>query len=398
MNMNFWSIILAGGSGSRLGGDRPKQYLHLGGKPLMLWALETFARHADADRLILVVPQSDLAEVTDLIAETTLLTPIIVAGGDSRQASVACGLAAVPDEDAWVAVHDAARPLFAGSVLPGWLNRLREMGEQAALVPVLPVVDTMVRLADDHITTILERESLGRVQTPQLFRLPLLRRAHAAALERGETNAGDDGTLVLALGIHPAQVPGDPDNLKITTGADLQQAERLLGPSAATGKGAVVRTGLGFDSHRIAAERPLILGGVAIPSAVGGLAGHSDADVLVHALMDALLGAAALGDIGRHFPDTDDTWRGADSMKLLARVLELLTGKSLRPRHTDITLVAEKPKLQPHIEAIRANLAEALELPLDCVSVKATTNEGMGALGRGEGMAAMAVATLEEIA
>jgi len=234
------------------------------------------------------------------------------------------------------------------------------------------------------------------VQTPQLFALPLLRRAHREAQARGETDASDDGSLVVALGETLLTVPGDPGNFKITTAGDLARAEAILAARGEEGAtSATTRTGFGYDSHRFAPERLLILGGVEIPSDAG-LSGHSDADVLTHAIMDALLGAAALGDIGRHFPDDDERWRGARSLDLLARVLALLVEHGLAPAHVDATLIAERPRLAPHFDAIRASLAAALGLPASSVSVKATSNEGMGAIGRGEGMAALAVATLTE--
>ena len=403
MDLPFWSIIVAAGESRRLAGGRPKQYRRLGGKPLLLHALESFARHADPARLVLVLPAGDESEVLSMIQHKLPALPVLVAGGATRQESVRRGLAAIPDEDGWVAVHDAARPFFDGRLLHAWRRQLESLGEKAALVPVLPLADTVLRMSDEPAFAApeapgsaaerLDRHGLTRVQTPQLFRLPLLRRAHEGALARGETDASDDGGLVLALGERLATVPGDPGNLKITTAADWRRAEeRLAGEPSG-----FARMGLGYDSHRLDPGRPLILGGVTVPSEVGGLAGHSDADVLVHAVMDALLGAAALGDIGQHFPDTDPRYAGADSLALLGRVMTLLATSGYAPGHVDVTLIAERPKLAPHIPAMREKLATALGLSAEHVSVKAKTNEGMGAVGRGEGMAALAIASLREI-
>jgi 2-C-methyl-D-erythritol 4-phosphate cytidylyltransferase/2-C-methyl-D-erythritol 2,4-cyclodiphosphate synthase len=293
-------------------------------------------------------------------------------------------------------VHDAARPLFRGEVLRDWLAQLETMGADAALVPVLPVSDTLLGVAGDLAESRVDRGRLASAQTPQLFGLSLLRRAHEAALDRGELSASDDSGLVLELGVQPRIVPGDPGNFKVTTQADLARAEGLLRAEIADRKGPS-RSGIGYDSHRFDRARPLILGGIEVPSEAGGLSGHSDADVLTHAVMDALLGAAGLGDIGARFPDDDPSYAGADSFMLLASVGEWLAASSLVPWQVDCTVIAERPRLAAHIPAMRARLAASLGLPEERVSVKATTNEGMGAIGRGEGMAALAIATLREL-
>ncbi len=407
MSLPLWSIILAAGSGSRLGAERPKQYLALGGKPVFLHSLETFARFADPERLLLVHPSGDAALVESILASYPVIKPRLVEGGASRQASVAAALGAIEDEDAWVAVHDAARPLFKGEVLGAWREELEKMGERAALLPVLPVSDTLFGLDRGALVERIDRDRLSSVQTPQAFHIALLREAHAAAANRGEGEASDDGGLVLALGIQPRTVQGDPDNFKVTTAADLVRAESLLSAAGApqaehspTGcypARSPSLSGIGYDSHRFDRERPLILGGVTVESELGGLAGHSDADVLTHALMDALLGAAGLGDIGTHFSDTDPAYAGADSMVLLGRVRGLLSERGYVARNIDATVIAEKPRLAEVIPAMRATLAAALSLPVERVSVKATTNEGMGWIGRREGIAAMAIATLDPL-
>lgn len=384
----LWAILVAGGSGSRLGADVPKQYLNLAGRPLFLHALAAFAGVLPVERIVLVLPPGDEERVRAMLDAEGGLTgpPRFAAGGATRQASVAAGLAAIPAAAGLVAIHDAARPFFDARRLADWARRLAA-GGAAGLVPLLPMADTVLALEGERVTGVRDRARLGRAQTPQLFPLALIRAAHAAATD---DRAGDDVTLALALGKEVIAVPGDPDNVKITTAADLAAAERRLGGAP--------RVGFGYDSHRFDTKRPLILGGVDVPSTAGGLAGHSDADVLTHAVIDALLGAAALGDIGRHFPDDDPAHAGADSLGLLARVLDLLAERALAPAGVDATLIAERPRLAPHVDAIRASLAAALGLPEDRVNVKATTNEGLGALGRGEGMAAQAVATLRETA
>ena len=392
MNDSLRIVVVAGGSGSRLGGSTPKQYLPLAGRPLLAHCLEAFAAQVGGERIVLVVPAGDESRAAAIAADLPGGAPRIVPGGATRQASVAAGLAAIPDENGFVAIHDAARPLFDASVLPVWLHALADAGGEAGLLPVLPVADTLLQIEGDRAVGPGRRDELARAQTPQMFPLPLIREAHSAALERGETEAGDDATLVIALGKEVIAVPGDPRNFKVTTDADFRAAERELG-----GRSAAPLVGFGYDSHRFDAARPLILGGVTVPSEVGGLAGHSDADVLTHAVIDALLGAAALGDIGRHFPDTDPEYAGADSLALLARVRELLAGAGLAPGQIDATVIAEAPKLAPHVDAMREKLAAACGLPVERVSVKATTNEGMGAIGRGEGMAVQAVATVREI-
>jgi 2-C-methyl-D-erythritol 4-phosphate cytidylyltransferase/2-C-methyl-D-erythritol 2,4-cyclodiphosphate synthase len=399
LSLPLWSIIVAAGASRRAPGETPKQYRPLAGRPLLLHALTTFARHGDGERIVLVVPPGDEARAAELVARHLPAPPRVVGGGATRQESVRRGLAAIPDADGLVAVHDAARPFFNGAQLPLWRLRLEAMGEDAALVPALAVPDTVLRLEDERVAETLDRGGLARAQTPQLFRLGLLRRAHEAALQRGETDASDDGSLVLALGKSLAAAPGDPGNFKITTAADFERAAGLLADrtrAAGSRRGSdAIRSGLGYDSHRFDPERPLILGGVEIPSADGGLAGHSDADVAAHALMDALLGAAALGDIGRHFPDDDPAHAGADSMQLLAQVCALVAERGWRPSNVDLTIIAERPRLAPHIDAMRARLAQVLGIDVARVSVKATSNEGMGAIGRGEGIAALALAALE---
>ncbi|MCB1161200.1 2-C-methyl-D-erythritol 2,4-cyclodiphosphate synthase [bacterium] len=384
----LWIVVVAGGSGRRLGGETPKQYLPLAGRPLFLHCLERFVAMVPAERLVLVHPAGDEARIRALLPPA-LAGLRLTTGGATRQASVAAGLAAIPAEEGIVAVHDAARPFPPADALHNWIVHLQAAGN-VGLLPVLPLSDTILQRVGNRVVGHVDRDVLGRAQTPQLFPLPLLRAAHGAAIERGETNASDDASLLLAIGKELFAMPGDPANVKITTAADLAAAERVLGAPA-------LRVGQGYDSHRLDPARPLVLGGVTVPSDVGGLAGHSDADVLTHAIMDALLGAAGLGDIGRHFPDTDPVFAGADSVVLLAQVRSLLAGAGLAPWQVDATVIAERPKLAPHIDAMRARLADTLGLPASRVSVKATTNERMGAIGRGEGMAAMAIAVLREL-
>lgn len=385
----LWIIVVAGGGGKRLGGKTPKQYLPLAGKALFLHCLAAFADQIPDERIVLVVPEGDFDRVRAILADQPGLNPRLAKGGATRQASVASGLAAIPADEGYVAIHDAARPFFDAAALPAWLDKLKAAGDRAGLLPVLPVADTLLKVEAGRVVGLGDRDSLARAQTPQLFPLPLIRAAHAAAAERGELDYGDDAGLALALGKEVIVVDGDPKNFKVTTPADFRAAEQAFGEPP--------RSGIGYDSHRFDPDRPLILGGVTIPSEPGGLAGHSDADVLSHAVMDALLGAAALGDIGRHFPDTDPAHAGADSLVLMTAVCRLLFDRGLAPAQVDAVIIAEAPKLAPHIDAMREKLAHSLGLNPDRVSVKATTNEGMGAIGRGEGIAVQALAILKEI-
>lgn len=374
--MTTTAIIVAAGKGERLGGDVPKQYRELAGKPVLRRAVEAFAFHPAVAEVRVVIGggQQELAaralagiDVGDLIV-----------GGDERADSVRAGLAEAAGEA--ILVHDAARPFCPPDVVDRLLAQL-EFFDGAA--PVLRVRDTLARAAD-RIEGPIDRSGIVRVQTPQAFRLEPLRRAYAQWTGEAPT---DETTVARAAGLSVAAVDGDPALEKITTSADFERAGQWLAARF------VPRTGIGFDVHAFAGEGPVMLGGVAVPHD-RGLAGHSDADVVLHAITDALLGAAGLGDIGLHFPPSDEKWRGAASDHFLAHASELIRARGGIIDHVDCTLICEAPRIDPYREQIRARVADILGLRHTQVSFKATTTERLGFTGRGEGIAAQAVANI----
>ena len=386
------AVVPAAGRGERFGGDAPKALVPLGGRPLVEYALRAFGAAPSVGMIVVVAP----AEAVDTVAGLARRAAggkvaAVVPGGSDRQASVARGLAALPAGPEIVVVHDGARPLVPVPLIEAVAAAAAEDGAATA---ALPVDETVKRGAGGWVRATIDRAGLFRIQTPQAFRRSLLEAAHREA-ERTGFRGTDDAALVEHLGRPVRLVPGAPANLKVTVPDDLALAEALLRrhdpPPPAP------RVGIGFDAHRLVAGRRLVLGGVLIP-APRGLDGHSDADVIAHAVMDALLGAAGCGDIGRLFPPDDPAYAGADSMVLLGRVRALLAERGWRPGHVDVVVLAEAPRLAPHVEAMRTAMARALRADPAAISVKATTLEGMGAFGREEGIGAQAVASLEPIA
>jgi len=374
--MTVTALIVAAGKGERLGGGVPKQYRLLGGKPVVRWAVESLMRHRaiKAVRVVVGGGQQELAEAS----LAGLDVGALIQGGAERADSVRAGLGQI-EGDA-VLVHDAARPFCPESLLDRLLAPL-EFYEGAA--PVLPVGDTLARLGD-ALEEPVDRTGLVRVQTPQAFRLADLK----AAYERWSgPSPTDETTVVRAAGMKVAAVEGDPALEKLTRQADFDRAECWLAGGLAP------RTGMGFDVHAFAGEGPIMLGGVEVPHE-RGLAGYSDADVVLHAITDALLGAAGLGDIGEHFPPSEPRWKGADSSLFLAHAVELLRSRGAIIDHVDCTIIAEAPKVGPHRDAMRARIAQIAGLSIDQVSIKATTTEGLGFAGRREGIAAQAVASI----
>ena len=377
------AVLVAGGRGERLGAGTPKGLVPVAGTPMLVRAARALEGAPLIEYIVAVVAAgTESAAAAALDRAGCERVRAIVPGGDSRQASVAAGLAALGGSEI-VVVHDAARPLVGAAVIAAVIRAAAETGAASAGVPVR---ETVKRVEGGRAAETVDRDTLWIAHTPQAFRTALLREAHARAAAEGFSGP-DDAVLVERMGRVVRMVEDSPTNLKITVPDDLRLAEGLLGSAAAT------RTGIGFDTHRLEMGRRLRLGGVDIPSP-RGLAGHSDADALAHAMMDAMLGAAGLGDIGTHFPPGDPAYRGADSVALLRRVGELVLSAGWRPVHLDSTVIAEAPYLAPHIPEMRRRLAGALRLAEAAVSIKATTAEGMGALGRGEGIAAYAVATL----
>ena len=380
------AIIAAGGAGLRMGTTLPKQFALLAGVPILIHTLRAFAAVAVVEELIVVAPAAHLDRTRSLLAEFGLLDRCrVVAGGRLRQDSVRCGLEAVAETSELVAVHDGARPLIQKPEIERCLAAAAEAG--AALLAV-PVKDTLKAVAAGGlIRHTVEREGLWQAQTPQAARRELLQKAFALADRTGFVGT-DEASLLEHAKIPVRVVEGAESNLKITRPEDLRIAEALLmeTQSAFT----ALRIGHGFDAHRLVRDRALVLGGLTIPHELG-LLGHSDADVLTHALCDAILGAIGAGDIGRHFPDSDPQYKGIASLRLLEHVIALAAEKDFRLGNADLTVVAQRPKLSPHFPAMRKLLAEACQVAEEAINLKASTTEQMGYTGREEGISAHAV-------
>ncbi|MEM9796631.1 MAG: bifunctional 2-C-methyl-D-erythritol 4-phosphate cytidylyltransferase/2-C-methyl-D-erythritol 2,4-cyclodiphosphate synthase [Pseudomonadota bacterium] len=360
------ALIVAAGRGTRAGGELPKQWRDLRGQPVLSRSVAAFG-----DRpVIVVIHTDDRTRAEDVLAGTAL-----VEGGDTRAASVRAGLAAVQTDR--VLIHDGARPL----VSPALIARVEAaLATGPAVAPALPVTDALWR-GETHVDGVQDRARLWRAQTPQGFHTSAIRAAHAAF----DGEAADDVEVARAAGLDVTIVPGDEANMKITGPEDFARAEKGLGMD--------VRVGNGFDVHRFGPGDHVILCGVTIPH-MRGLQGHSDADVGLHTITDAIYGALAEGDIGQHFPPSDAKWKGADSSVFLAHAVALAGSRGYRVTHVDATLICEAPKIGPHAAAMRARVAEIIGLDVGRVSVKATTSERLGFTGRGEGIACQATATL----
>ncbi|MBA2466838.1 MAG: bifunctional 2-C-methyl-D-erythritol 4-phosphate cytidylyltransferase/2-C-methyl-D-erythritol 2,4-cyclodiphosphate synthase [Sphingomonas sp.] len=374
------ALIVAAGSGSRLGGGLPKQYRALGGKPMLRWAVEALVSHPRVDAVRVVIGEGQQALAADAL--NGLDVGDFIAGASERGHSVINGVKRLPSETGNVLVHDAARPFCPPDVVDRLLDALQE---RFAAVPVLPASDTLTRLSSDAMLgDRVDRDEVVRVQTPQAFRIDALIAAFQHWQERPPT---DETAYFRARNIPVVAVAGDPMLDKLTTPADWDRAEAMLSQHL------VARTGTGFDVHAFGGDGPVMLGGVAIPHP-RGLAGHSDADVVLHAITDALLGAAGLGDIGEHFPPSDPRWRGVSSDRFLIRAAELVRSAGGIIDYVDCTLICEEPKVGPHRSAMKARVAAMLGLNEQDVSIKATTTDGLGFTGRREGIAAQAVANI----
>lgn len=394
MSEQVAAVVPAAGRGERFGGNGPKALVPLWGRPLVEYAVAALGAASTIEAIVVAAP-SDAVEAVEQAARRAAGAKVaaVVPGGSDRQDSVARGLAALPRGTEIVIVHDGARPLTPVPLIDAVAAAAATDGAATAAVAI---DETVKRGVGGWVQATVDRDGLYRIQTPQGFQRTVLEAAHREA-ERAGFRATDDAALVERLGRPVRLVPGSPLNLKVTVPADLQLAESLLRrDDAAPAPGAAARVGLGFDAHRLVSGRPLILGGVAVPSS-RGLDGHSDADVVAHAVMDALLGAGGCGDIGRLFPPDDPAHRGADSMRLLGRVRALLAERGWRAAHVDVVIMAESPRLAPYTEAMRAAMAAALGIDQARINIKATTLEGMGAVGRQEGIAAQAVASLEPV-
>ncbi|MES2989151.1 MAG: bifunctional 2-C-methyl-D-erythritol 4-phosphate cytidylyltransferase/2-C-methyl-D-erythritol 2,4-cyclodiphosphate synthase [Pseudomonadota bacterium] len=369
--MKTAAIIVAAGQGVRAGSIIPKQFAMLAGKPMLAHSFAALSSHPAIDTVLVVIGEGQQAMLADALRDARF-----VIGGASRRESVANGLAAI-DADR-VLIHDAARPFLSHAVID---RLLAALDTHKGAIPGLPVADTLVSATGNPVS----RDGLTRVQTPQAFQIDAIRAAHAAWPEDRE--ATDDAQMVRALGHEVAIVDGDTALEKVTHPADFSAAEARHTASMH------VRTAQGFDVHRFAEGEELWLGGVLIPHS-HGLSGHSDADVALHAITDALLGTIGAGDIGMHFPPSDPQWRGAASGRFLEHAASLVAAEGGVIDFIDLTLICEAPKIGPHRDAIRTSIAALLRLPAGRISVKATTTERLGFTGRGEGMAAQAVATI----
>ena len=374
--MAVTALIVAAGQGSRVGGSTPKQFLTLGGKPVLRWAVEALRGHPSVGSVNVVIGEGQQPAAEEALEGLDGIR--FVPGGQERADSVLAGLASA-EGDA-ILVHDAARPFCPPQVIDRLIGAL-EFFEGSA--PVLAVGDTLAR-ADGELRDPVDRSGLVRIQTPQAFRLPAMRDAYARWSGASPT---DETTVVRAAGMRVAAIDGDIALEKLTTAADFERAEAMLAARL------VARTGMGFDVHAFAGDGPVMLGGIAVPHA-RGLAGHSDADVVLHAITDALLGAAGLGDIGAHFPPSEARWRGASSDLFLGHAAKLIRDRGGLIDHVDCTVICEEPKVGPHRSAMRERVANILDLSIEQVSIKATTTEGLGFTGRREGVAAQAVASI----
>lgn len=382
-------IIPAAGSGTRMGLNHPKQYHHLAGAPILIHTIRAFTAVPSISPIIVVVPADFIADTHRLLTEYNLVsaTIIVTAGGRRRQDSVFAGLKLLTAATDIVLVHDGARPL----IKPNLIQRCLEAAWQhGAAIAAIPVKDTLKKArADQTIEATIDRKDLWQAQTPQAARLLLLKQAYAAL---GDKEVTDEAALLEFAGIAVTLIEGSETNIKITRPEDLTLAEKIMQPLTIP----PMRIGHGYDAHRLVEGRHLVLAGVTIPHELG-LAGHSDADVVTHALCDAVLGALGLGDIGRHFPDTDQHFKNIYSILLLEQVITLATDKGLAVANADITIICQAPKLAPYMDSMRQLLARTCRVNPDQINLKATTTEKMGFTGREEGISCHAVVLLHAI-
>ncbi|WP_426957457.1 bifunctional 2-C-methyl-D-erythritol 4-phosphate cytidylyltransferase/2-C-methyl-D-erythritol 2,4-cyclodiphosphate synthase [Muricoccus radiodurans] len=377
--MRVVALLMAAGRGERLGGPAPKQFLPLLGRPVLRRAAEALLRDGGVDAILPICAAERRADVDSILSGLPALPAVV--GGETRQDSVRAGLEHLADDPPdIVLVHDGARPVVPPGTVQALLEGLREA---KGVIPAQPVADTLKAVEGGLIQRTVPRAGLVRAQTPQGFRFGELLAAHRAATEE----ATDDAALLEAAGQEVRVVPGSESNVKITWPGDLERAEGLLAARM------VPRVGTGFDVHRLVPGRPLFLCGVEVPHELG-LDGHSDADVGLHALCDAIYGALAEGDIGRHFPPSEAAWKDADSAAFLRHAAGRIAARGGVLANADVTLICERPKITPHAPAMIARVASLLGVPEGRVSIKATTTERLGFPGRGEGIAAQAAVSL----
>jgi len=370
--------------------DQPKQFLELAGEPILLRTIKAFLNYPEIHCIALAAAADHHDQVQALLRQyisPEQINKILLArGGTTRQQSVKSGLDVLPDDIELVLVHDGARPLISTDLIEDCLEGIREHG---AVIAAVPVNDTLKKVdKNDTIVQTIDRTGIYRAQTPQGARRHLLEQAYQVAERDGFTGT-DEASLLEHADIPVAIVSGEEQNMKITRPGDLKIACSLLGEQP------MIRIGHGFDAHRLVEDRPLVLGGETIDFPLG-LLGHSDADVVSHALIDAILGALGEGDIGRHFPDSDDRYKDINSLHLLEHAFGLAAGKGYSMGNADLTIVCQRPKLAPYLEQMRHNLARACNTPATTINIKATTTEKMGYSGRGEGISAHAVVLLRK--
>ena len=390
--MKTVAIIPAGGSGKRLKSPVAKQYMLLNHMPVLVRTLKIFQKANGIDEIILVIPEDDLVYARKKLIDKYNLTKVtaIVGGGKERQDSVRKGLSAIAGGCHIVVIHDGVRPFVTEEMINQSVDAARIEGASSIGVKVKDTVKQTGK--GSLVEATLPRHNLWLTQTPQAFTFDILQKAYDKATKDNYYGT-DDASLVERIGVRVKMIEGSYENIKITTAEDLIVAEAFMNNKKS---GEVnIRTGLGYDSHRFAKGRKLILGGVEIPSDQG-LQGHSDADALIHAICDALLGAAGCGDIGRHFPDTDKAYKDISSLILLGHVSQIIEDKVIAINNIDATVIMEKPKLAPYTAAMVTNIARTLKISEVVVNIKAKTNEGMGFIGRNEGIAVFATALVTE--
>jgi 2-C-methyl-D-erythritol 4-phosphate cytidylyltransferase/2-C-methyl-D-erythritol 2,4-cyclodiphosphate synthase len=381
--MRIGAVIVAAGTGSRAGGEKPKQYQVIGGRPVVWWALKSFCDHPSIAHIQPVIG----AGQDDLFASATqglTIDPPVI-GGETRQESCRRGLEAIARHQVThILIHDAARPFVSADLISRVIAGLQQ--HQSA-IPGLAIADTVKKAPFGTIERTIDRTGLWTVQTPQGFAFEAIRAAHEKAIETGQSSLTDDAAVAELAGLEVAIIPGDAENRKMTTAADLAEADRTL--SASLNDLPDIRTGFGIDIHPCADGDHVMLCGVSIPH-THKLAGHSDADAALHALTDAILGAIGEGDIGTHFPPSDPQWKDAPSAIFLARAVELVTRRGGKVGNVDLAILAEAPRLSPHLSVMKARLASLLGIAEDRIAIKATTSEKLGFVGRGEGITAYA--------
>ena len=388
-DMHVAAIIAAGGRGRRIGGEKPKQFQTLGDRSLLSWAVRPFSLSSRIREIVVVLPHDELSTSLDSFANGGTVVKF-VEGGRRRQDSVAAGLEEVASGTDIVVVHDGARPFCTEALIDRMIDAAAEFG---AAIPAVPVKETVKDIEPIEgrmfVRQTVPRDGLYLAQTPQAFRLDVL--AAAVALGQSGLDSTDEAMLAERAGYPVCVVDGDELNMKITTPENMRVAEQIV-----AGRTPPPKIGFGYDCHRLVTGRKLVLGGIEIPHR-SGLLGHSDADVVCHAVIDAMLGAGAAGDIGQLFPDDDPRWKGASSIDLLRETVSLLRTKGLTVGNVDIVVIAEEPKLSPFSKEITSRLAAVLQVGPSQVNIKAKTAEGLGEIGRGEAISVQAIALMIEV-